>query len=56
MGEAGFTLSTGPIGERLMCEQDRTPPDLLDTIGHALRCVTPQDAINWFAACGYSFI
>lgn len=23
---------------------------------HALRAVTPQDALGWFTACGYSFI
>ena len=35
--------------------QARNHPDLLDAIAHALRCVTPQDALGWFAACGYSF-
>jgi hypothetical protein len=25
-------------------------------IGQALEAVTPQDAINWFASCGYDFI
>lgn len=34
----------------------RTHPDLLLAIADALRCVTAQDAIGWFAACGYSFI
>jgi transposase len=34
----------------------RTEATLLATIGAALRTVTPQDAINWFASCGYSFI
>ena len=33
----------------------RTPSDLLAAIGQALACVTPQDALNWFAHCGYSF-
>jgi transposase len=34
----------------------RTHPDLLDAITRALRAITPQDAINWFAHCGYSII
>lgn len=34
----------------------RTPAQLLIAIGQALRSVTPQDALNWFASCGYSFI
>jgi len=33
----------------------RTQPQLLTAIGQALRQITPQDAINWFAHCGYSF-
>jgi transposase len=36
--------------------QARTPSALLQAIGAALRSVTRQDAINWFASCGYSFI
>jgi hypothetical protein len=36
--------------------QARTHPDLLKAIAHALACVTPQDALGWFAACGYNFI
>lgn len=34
----------------------RTHPDLLAAITAALRAITPQDAINWFAHCGYSII
>jgi transposase len=34
----------------------RTPADLALAIGRALDSVTRQDAINWFAHCGYSFI
>jgi len=34
----------------------RTHPDLLSAITGALRAITPQDAINWFAHCGYSII
>jgi transposase len=36
--------------------QARTHPDLLAAIASALRAVTAQDALGWFAACGYSFI
>lgn len=40
----------------LRAAEARTHPDLITAIGHALRRVSAQDAINWFAACGYSFI
>ena len=33
----------------------RTPPELIAAMGQALARVTPQDALNWFAPCGYSF-
>lgn len=36
--------------------QARTDQDLLLAIAAALRAVTSQDALGWFAACGYSFI
>lgn len=36
--------------------QARTHHDLLKAIAHALSCVTPHDALGWFAACGYNFI
>ena len=36
--------------------QARTHHDLLLAIAAALRAVTAQDALGWFAACGYSFI
>jgi transposase len=39
----------------LRAAEARTHPDLLVAIGQALRCVTAQDAANWFAAYGYSF-
>ena len=35
--------------------QARTHGDLITAIGQALAKVTPQDAMNWFAHCGYSF-
>jgi len=34
----------------------RTEAGLLAAIGAALASVTRQDAMNWFAYCGYSFI
>ena len=34
----------------------RTLPSLMTAIGLALEAITPQDAINWFASCGYNFI
>jgi transposase len=34
----------------------RTHSDLPLAIAEALRCVTAQDALGWFAACGYSVI
>jgi transposase len=40
----------------LRAAEARTHPDLLAAIGQALRSVTSQDALHWFAACGYSFI
>lgn len=36
--------------------QARTHPELLKAIAHALSCVCAQDALGWFAACGYNFI
>lgn len=33
----------------------RTPPELVQAIGHALAQVTAKDALGWFASCGYSF-
>jgi transposase len=34
----------------------RTPDLLLEAIGQALAGITAQDALNWFAHCGYNFI
>jgi transposase len=36
--------------------EPRTLPDLERAIAQALASVTPKDAKNWFASCGYSFI
>jgi transposase len=33
----------------------RTQGELINAIGQALAKVTPRDALNWFAHCGYSF-
>jgi len=34
----------------------RTRETLFEAIGKALRSVTPQDAMGWFAHCGYNII
>jgi transposase len=39
----------------LRTAEARTPADLVRAIGHALTQVTAQDALGWFASCGYSF-
>ena len=39
----------------LRAAEARTPADLVHAIGQALAQVTPQDALGWFASCGYSF-
>jgi transposase len=44
------------VKNSLRSAEARTPPDLLKAIAAALNEVTPQDARNWFAHCGYSFI
>jgi len=40
----------------LRTAEARTQPTLLGAIGASLEAVTSQDARNWFAHCGYSFI
>ena len=40
----------------LRSAEARTQPALLEAIAGALESITPQDARNWFAHCGYSFI
>ena len=44
------------IKTALRSAEARTAAELLTAVGQALRSVTPQDALNWFASCGYSFI
>jgi transposase len=43
------------IKNLLRTAEARTPADLITAIGQALATVTPQDALGWFASCGYSF-
>jgi transposase len=40
----------------LRTSEARNQPDLIEAIAKALARITPQNAINWFASCGYSFI
>jgi transposase len=40
----------------LRTAEARTEPTLLGAIAASLEAVTSQDARNWFAHCGYSFI
>lgn len=40
----------------LRSAEARNPADLTQAIGRALSAITRQDAVNWFAHCGYSFI
>ena len=36
--------------------EPRNQTDLIAAIASALQKITPQDALNWFASCGYNFI
>lgn len=49
-------LMWSKVKARLRKAQARNHPDLLAAIASALAAVTPQDALGWFAHCGYSFI
>ena len=44
------------VKEFLRSAEARTREALTAAIAAALRTVTRQDAVNWFASCGYSFI
>jgi transposase len=44
------------IKSDLRSAEARTQQALIDAIGDALGRITRQNAINWFASCGYSFI
>ena len=44
------------VKQFLRSAEARTRAALTAAIAAALRSVTRQDAVNWFASCGYSFI
>lgn len=44
------------IKESLRASKARSEEALLEAIGFALGKVSAEDARNWFASCGYSFI
>jgi transposase len=44
------------VKQFLRSAEARTREALTTAIAAALQTVTPQDAINWFASCGYSII
>jgi hypothetical protein len=44
------------IKQILRSLEARTPESLLAAIGQALASITTQDAMNWFACCGYNFL
>jgi transposase len=44
------------VKQSLRSAEARTREELLKAIASALQSVTRQDAINWFASSGYSFI
>jgi len=48
-------LMWSKVKNQLRGVEARTPTDLIVAIGRALAQVTPRDAVNWFAHCGYSF-
>ena len=39
----------------LRAAEARTPVELVEAMGRALAQVTAQDALGWFASCGYNF-
>lgn len=44
------------IKEWLRATKARTQESLETAIAEALQQITPRDAVNWFASCGYSII
>lgn len=44
------------VKNSLRSQAARTYEELLQAIALALKQVSPQDARNWFASCGYNFI
>ncbi len=49
-------LMWSKVKARLRAVEARTREQLQTAIGEALRSVTPEDALHWFAHCGYSCI
>jgi transposase len=43
------------IKSLLRAAEARTPEELVAAIGSAMTQVTAQNALGWFASCGYSF-
>jgi len=43
------------VKSSLRAAEARTPDELVTAIGNALAKVTAQDALGWFASCGYRF-
>ncbi|MBL9151742.1 MAG: transposase, partial [Verrucomicrobiales bacterium] len=44
------------VKSSLRSAEARTPDELDKAIAAALEKVTQQDALGWFASCGYNFI
>ena len=44
------------VKQSLRSAEARTREALVEAIAAALQTVTPQDAMGWFASCGYRFI
>jgi transposase len=42
------------VKESLRSAKARTQDALISAIGEALKCVTADDALHWFASCGYT--
>ncbi len=49
-------LMWSKVKNYLRSVEAQTEAALVEAIGAALRTITPRDAMNWFAHCGYSFI
>ncbi len=49
-------LMWSKVKSLLRAAEARTEAELTDAIGRALKAVSPQDAVNFFAASGYSII
>lgn len=49
-------LMWGKVKAFLRAAEARSKQQLFSAIGQALRTITAQDTLNWFAHCGYNFI